>query len=227
MSELRNPSNAESPNPLALIHQLTHEARNALQRSQAALDRLRWRCAAQSDCLELVARVQAAHEEFLRLCEVTQSLADPLRVNRSAQDVGDFWREVMQDLAQSKLPVIADGTPAQARCELDRPRLKQVFRHAVSYLRSENPEAPAPTVALDLVDQNGRALVQWTFRRDGPALSPEERRRFGTLAADGRPRKHQLYLALAQKIVAAHDGQFFLADGPGVKLVLQLPRSSP
>jgi two-component system sensor kinase FixL len=57
---------------------LTHEGRNALQRSQACLEMLALEVQDRPKALDLVRRIQAAQDDLARLCEeVRRTVAPP------------------------------------------------------------------------------------------------------------------------------------------------------
>ncbi|MGH7134098.1 MAG: response regulator, partial [Pirellulales bacterium] len=112
---------------------LTHESRNALQRSKACLEMLALEVEGQPSALELVRRIERAQEHLQQLYEEVRDYAAPIVLKREVCDLQMVWRECWSDLAPMHEPkriqlresVDAGG----AHCSADRFRLTQVFRN--------------------------------------------------------------------------------------------------
>src|SRR5262249_2788194 len=129
------PQAGSSESIAGMIRQLTHEARNALQHSQAALERLRWRLADQPEALAQLALAQGAQEEMVRLCEAAHVCTAPLTLHRDWHDVGEIgWEAAARGVAQAGQVQVVDKLGAVSRrCEVDRTRLIQAFRYLLGY----------------------------------------------------------------------------------------------
>src|SRR5205807_635786 len=77
---------------------LTHESRNAIQRSQACLERLMWKLHDRPEALDLVARAQRAQNDLLRLYEDVRSYAAPVRTAPAVCDLREVWRDAWERL---------------------------------------------------------------------------------------------------------------------------------
>jgi len=76
-----------------MVAGLAHESRNALQRSQACLERLSWKLADRPAVLDLVARAQKAQDDLSHLLEDVRQFAAPFRLACRPVDVAEVWRE--------------------------------------------------------------------------------------------------------------------------------------
>ncbi len=208
-----------------IVRQLSHEARNVLQRSQGALERLRWRLAGHDESLALLSHAEAAQLEMVRLCEAALDFVTPLKIQRAPHNLADVWRESVAGMP-GHVAVTTNFGSVSLNCALDRGRLVQAFRHLLGFLTATAQDTAGLTMTATETLLAGRPSVQLTFQQSGPSLTAEEARQLFDPFATDRPRKHQLGLAVARKIIEAHDGRLFLDQGPGLNLVLQLPRSA-
>jgi PAS domain S-box-containing protein len=212
---------------------LAHEGRNALQRSQACLDRAAWRLQEQSDVLDLVRRAQQAQQDLVYLFEDVRSYAAPLRLDLQFCDLAEVCNDAWENLAS-----LREGRDAQLSMEAstgsffwlcDRPRMQQVFR----ILLENALDACSDPMRIDIVcretPQAGRHTLQITVRNNGPDLTAEQRRRIFEPFFTTKLKGTGLGMAIARRIVEAHGGGLTLgaADRPGAEFVLTLPRSVP
>src|SRR5262249_30979496 len=111
------------------------------------------------------------------------------------------------------------------RCEVDRTRLIQAFRYLLAYTTGTTTGPVVLTVTSEDCRLADKSALQFGIRLDRSAPPAADRDGFFDAFDLERPRKHQLSLAAAYKIIQAHEGRLSLDAGPKMGLVLQLPRS--
>jgi PAS domain S-box-containing protein len=209
---------------------LAHESRNALQRGQACLERLRWKLTGQPEALDLLARAQRAQQDLVRLYEDVREYAAPVAVEPAPCDLAAVWRRAWADVL-----ALVPGRGAELREEAaecwaraDAFRLGQVFRNLFENSLAASPGRVRVTVACGPAEPGGGPAVRVAVRDDGPGLSAEQRRRvfepFFTTKAKGTG----LGLAIVKRIVEAHGGTVGVGDAPagGAEVVFTLPRGT-
>src|SRR5262249_45648065 len=116
-----------------MVAGLAHESRNALQRSQGCLERLRWQLQDRPEALDLVTRTERALDDLHRLFNDVGEYARPIPLERTMCNLAEIWREAWGHLAAlhpnrpATLQEAACGVDLS--CNVDRFRLGQVFRN--------------------------------------------------------------------------------------------------
>jgi PAS domain S-box-containing protein len=214
-----------------MVAGLAHESRNALQRTLACLERLRFRLEHQAEALDLVERAQQAQEQLARLFEDLRSFAAPMRLHVEDGIIADLWREAWQEVCAShpdKRATLAEGFEEHPhRCAADRFRMIQVFRNLF-----DNAFAACEgevKVHIDVTDlDQGRALCIH-IRDHGPGMSDEARQHLFEPFFSTRMRGTGLGMTIARRIVEAHGGELTLVSTSpaGTEFSIILPRSTP
>jgi PAS domain S-box-containing protein len=209
---------------------LAHESRNALQRGQACLERLRWKLHGQPEALDLLARAQQAQHDLLRLYEDVREYAAPVAVEPAPCDLAAVWRRAWADVL-GLLP----GRDAKLREEAaecwvrgDAFRLGQVFRNLFENSVTASPGPVRVTLTCGPADLNGRPVVRVAVRDDGPGLSEEQKRRVFEPFFTTKVKGTGLGLAIVKRIVEAHGGTVAVGDAPegGAEVAFTLPRGT-
>jgi two-component system, LuxR family, sensor kinase FixL len=211
---------------------LAHESRNALQRSQACLERLRWQLQDRPEALDLVSRLQTAQEDLVRLYEDVRGYAAPIRLDVKPCDVGAAWREAWEALApqrQGRDAALEEETAGtDLGCRADRFRLGQVFRNVFENALAAGPDPVRVTIACAEETLNNRPALRVAVRDSGPGLTPEQRQRIFEPFYTTKTHGSGLGMSIARRIVEAHDGQISVGDPEaGAEIVLTLPRNAP
>jgi signal transduction histidine kinase len=210
---------------------LAHESRNALQRTVACLERLRWMLAGPPQALELLNRAQRAQEDLVRLFEDVRSYAAPLRITAVPCDLAGAWREAWENVRgqfpDQSVRLEEETAGADLRCQADRYRLRQVF--GILLENSLAAGAARVRIVAEPAEVGGRPALRVTVRDDGEGLNEEQRRRLFEPFFTTKVKGTGLGLAIARRIVEAHGGQIAVADKapPGAEIVLVLPRGEP
>src|SRR6185295_1735254 len=74
-----------------MVTGLAHESRNALQRSMACLETLATEVEDRPEALDLVRRVQKAHNHLQHLYEEVRNYAAPMNLSCEIVNVADVW----------------------------------------------------------------------------------------------------------------------------------------
>jgi C4-dicarboxylate-specific signal transduction histidine kinase len=210
---------------------LAHEARNALQRARACLERLRFRLEGQPECLDLLARMQAAQGDLHHLYEDVREYAAPIHLDARACDLRQVWRQAWEDLASDR-----HGRPAELReedgrldlgCVADPFRLKQLFRNLLDNALVAG--ARRIVIRCAQAELEGRPAVQIAVCDDGPGFTPEQSGKLFEPFYTTRVHGTGLGLAICKRIVQAHGGSIAAGGGtaPGAEVVVTLPRRGP
>ncbi|QDU92627.1 ATP-binding protein [Lignipirellula cremea] len=211
---------------------LTHESRNALQRSQACLDLLADRLDDQPGSLELLESIQRAQDDLYRLYEEVRAYAAPIHVRPQRCDVGEILRKAWCDTA-----VMREGrdasleehtTEVDLHCEVDAFALGQVFRNILENAVQACSDPVRIEVEYAATTGTAAPSLSITIGDNGPGLPPQHVDRvfdsFFTTKTEGAG----LGMAIARRILQAHDGQIIARSsrGGGAEFVTTLPRKS-
>jgi two-component system, LuxR family, sensor kinase FixL len=206
---------------------LTHESRNALQRSSACLEMLELEVEDRPGALDLIARARRAQEQLRSLYEEVRQWAAPLKLRRQPFDVAQVWREAWTHVIQlypqgrARLKEHARGSTTAS---VDRLLLEQVFRNTFENALEVTPAGGS--IWLECRQEQtaaGDSLVI-AIRDEGPGLSPDQQCRifepFFTTKAKGTG----LGMAISHRIVSAHDGVIAAKSPGGAQIEITLPR---
>jgi signal transduction histidine kinase len=208
-----------------LVTGLAHESRNALQRSQACLTMLELRMQDRPDALDLLGRLQNAHDDLHRLYEDVREYAAPIQLHPRVCDLAQVWREAWADLAP--LAELREETGGlDLRCLADPFQLKQLFRNLLDNALHAADDPVRVTVYCRAAQIEGMPALQVAVRDNGPGIAEELQQKvfepFFTTKAHGTG----LGLAICKRIVEAHGGLIAVGDGTsaGAEILVTLPR---
>jgi PAS domain S-box-containing protein len=208
---------------------LAHESRNALQRGQACLDRLRWRLDDQPELADLVTRARQANNDLLRLYEDVGRYAAPLGIDRRPCDVARVWREAWANLTSlfpGRDARLDEDAGCECVCHADAFRLGQVFRNVFENSLAACADPVRVTVRCREVATAAGPALEVAVRDNGPGLNAEQRQRLFEPFYTTKVRGTGLGMAIAKRIVEAHGGRIAVGDpaGPGAEILFTLPR---
>lgn len=209
---------------------LTHESRNALQRSKACLEMLALEVEDRPEALELVRRIEKAQEHLQQLYEEVRSYAAPINLKRESCDLHHLWRETWSQLAplhqEKNIRLQDESGGGELRCQVDPFALGQVIRNILENAIHAASQDGAIAVRSGSSEVEGKPGIWLSFHDSGAGLDPEQRERifepFYTTKAKGTG----LGMAIARRIMHSHGGQIEVGNrpGPGAEIVLILPR---
>jgi len=112
--------------------------------------------------------------------------------------------------------------------EVDRLALGQVFRNILENSLIACPDPVEIKARWSEGHKNGHGEIRISLRDNGPGMSPETRQRLFEPFFTTRTQGTGLGMAIAKRIVEAHDGQIAVAGGlgQGTEILITLPRSN-
>jgi signal transduction histidine kinase len=165
-----------------------------------------------------------------RLYEEVRSYAAPMKLHKTPCDLTEVLEETWEQLAlrrQNRVARLAQKTGGlQPASNVDRMALGQVFRNILenSLIACSDPVEIA--ACWSEVQRNGQSEIQVAVRDNGPGLTPEIRQRLFEPFFTTRTQGTGLGMAIAKRIVEAHEGQIAVGSevGRGTEIVITLPR---
>jgi two-component system, LuxR family, sensor kinase FixL len=216
-----------------MVAGLAHESRNALQRSEACLERLRFRLTEQPEALDLVRRVQKAHDDLRRLFEDVRVYAGPVQLEREVCDLAEVWREAWAQLAIRRegrdVTLGEDSGDTGLECLVDRFRLQQVFWNVFDNALAACPDPVRIVVRCATTTLAGKRALRLAVRDNGPGLTAEQGRKIFEPFFTTKVKGTGLGMAIAKRIVEAHGGGVAVGecDPPGAEILITLPVRKP
>lgn len=207
---------------------LTHESRNALQRSFASLELLELEIEDRPRATELVKRTKHAQEQLRQLYEEVRQWAAPLSPSRAACNLKAVWREAWGQVTQvhsSGRQALREQIECEPTCRIDRSLLHYVFRNIFENAVEVTPDEGSVWVLSSKASSNGNATLRVAIRDDGPGLTPEQQARIFEPFFTTKTKGTGLGMALCQRIVHAHDGAISATSPGGAEIEIILPLS--
>ncbi|HWB11723.1 MAG TPA: ATP-binding protein [Pirellulales bacterium] len=209
---------------------LTHESRNALQRSKACLEMLALEVEDRPEALDLVRRIERAQEHLYHLYEEVRTYAAPINLNREVCDLRALWRETWAHIVQlspdKQVEFSEEIDCDDLRGRVDRFAIEQVFRNILENALSAVANEGKITVGCKAVLLEGKPAVRLRFRDNGPGMSEEQRQRIFEPFYTTKTKGTGLGMAIAKRIIQSHGGQIEAGDRPGAgaEIIVTLPR---
>ncbi len=210
---------------------LTHESRNALQRSQACLEMLSRRVADRPEAVELVQRIQRAQDDLHQLYEEVRQYAAPLKLDPRPTAildvVGETWEQLKLTRHARDARLMLPGFPSGTNLCIDRFAMRQVFRNILENALAACTDPVRIEISVESSAREGVSGTRIAIRDNGPGLSEEQRagifRPYYTTKTQGTG----LGMTICQRIVEAHGGEMSLGAGPGAEILIWLPAEGP
>lgn len=225
---------------------LTHESRNALQRSHACLAELELDLAGMPNCLTLVRKVQRALDDLHQLLEEVRNYAAPIILERRQYSLPQLVREAWQSLLDVKgqghaphLDIHIQSDFPQT-CLIDPHRFMQVIRNLLDNAWFACREPKAIEVHLKFLRPTHGVtgeVCRLEVIDNGPGVPQAEAERIFSPFYTTKTKGTGLGLALIRRYVEAHGGQVFVDTASfetnqnpavscaGAKFVVEFPRN--
>jgi PAS domain S-box-containing protein len=208
---------------------LVHESRNALQRSYACLEMLALEVEDRPEAMDLVARTQRAQDQLRHLYEEVRQWAAPVNVCRQKTDLSVVWREAWQHVIQVNRKGVAlqENLECTPFCLADRSMLGQVFRNIFENAVEVSSDQGVVELHCLNGEGTGKDELRITIRDAGPGLSAEQQARMFEPFYTTKSKGTGLGMAIAQRIIHAHQGQIAASSPHGAQIELTLPKAPP
>jgi len=210
---------------------LAHESRNALQRSQACLERLALRVQDRPEVADLIEGIQNAQDHLHQLYEAVRSYAAPIRLEVAPCHLGEViqeaWSHLVRQWRGRDVEIGEEFEGVDPRLEADPFALQQVMRNVLENALNacEDPVRIRIRLSEELLDE--RPAIACAIRDNGPGLTPEARTKIFEPFFTTKIRGTGLGMAISRRIVQAHGGRVGAGGnhGEGTEIVITLPRS--
>jgi signal transduction histidine kinase len=214
-----------------MVAVVTHEARNALQLTQANLEMLAEEVVGQAEPTRLVNRIQQIQDDLKTLFEDIRSSVAPLVLKPQRSNLAATVRKAHEEL-QAPTPTkqielreefVGDAEP---QCDVDAFRIGQVFRNLFENSLAACPAPVVIHVRYENGDFAGRAALRVIVRDNGPVLNAEQKQKIFDPFYTTKHKGTGLGMAIAKRIMEAHDGDISVGtcEQGGAEFVLTLPR---
>jgi hypothetical protein len=157
--------------------------------------------------------------EFVRPRVLQPAVVDVRNVARAA------WKEALTHPDLPRVELVETGVAVDTACEIDAFAVRQVFRNIFENSLAACLQAAEITASYEETEIAAMPALKIVIRDNGPGLSEEQR--YMAFVPFYTTKQHGLGLGLtiAKQIVEAHGGEIYLADGPGMALVVVLRRA--
>ncbi len=209
---------------------LAHESRNAFQRSHACLEMLTLELEGRPSELELVERTQRALDHVHKLYEEVRDYAAPIILDRHMCDLSHLWRDAWSHLdiirGDQRIKLVESIDVGNPSCEVDWFAIGQVFRNILENAISVCADQGSIEVRCVEHELNGCDALRISIRDDGPGIASDICGDVFEAFFTTKTKGTGLGMAIAKRIVEAHDGTIELGDhGAGAEFIVTLPRA--
>lgn len=217
-----------------MITGLTHESRNALQRSQACLELLEMEVEDRPAAVDLIRRIQKAQDHLHHLYEEVRDYAAPIRLERRLCNLARSWRDTWSHLEVDRSGRSVSLTEhlelEEPVCRIDPNAMEQVFRNI--FENSLSACAASGNIDIEVVSArlNRQEAVRIAVRDTGPGFEPNSLEHVFDPFFTTKTKGTGLGMAIARRIVEAHNGTITAVnaqnqDGTirGAEIIITLP----
>lgn len=208
---------------------LSHESRNDLQCAKACLEILALELDGRPQALDLVRRIEHAHDHLILLYEDLRGYAAPIAIHRNVHSVSDIvldaWNSLLP-LRKDRLVRLNGSNDTDAvYCAVDRPRLEQVFRNILENALAACPDPVEIRWGVSAAEAEGEQVVQIVLEDNGPGLSDEQQQRLFDAFYTTKSNGTGLGMTICKQIVEAHGGKIDVNSRPGwgAEFIVTLP----
>jgi signal transduction histidine kinase len=205
---------------------LAHESRNAFQRSQAALETLSLELEDRPVAVQLIERIQRAHDHLLHLYEEVLQFARPVRLElhhiHVEQLVHQTWDHLLTLSAAKNLRVAIQGTAPPISA--DPFAVEQILRNVLENAIHASDPGALVEITVDPTWIGQLAAIRIVIRDFGKGIPDAYLERIFEPFFTTRSRGTGLGLPIARRLAEGHGGSLELhrAD-PGTVAEITLP----
>ncbi|MFK8111619.1 MAG: protoglobin domain-containing protein [Rubripirellula sp.] len=210
---------------------LAHESRNAFQRSQASLETLALEVSDRPEAVELIRRIERAHDHLLHLYEEVLQFAKPVVLELELHRIEDLimatWAHITEAKGYSKdrLTVGMDSSISTIKC--DAFAVEQVLRNLIENALAVSPESVNVHVRVEPDWQGNEKAVRIEVVDGGPGIAKQHLERIFEPFFSTRSRGSGLGLPIARRLTEAHGGSLeLITSDSGTTAYLILPEVS-
>lgn len=217
-----------------VARRLAHEVKNPLTPIRLAAERLRMKLGGKLEPAD-DAMLERASSTIVAQVEALRTLVDafgdyarepllkrePLRFDELLRDVVTLYQQ-----GDGGLEFRLDLQPGPEGLSADGGRLRQLLHNLIRNAREAQPgEGAAIRVGSHVVEESGARWLEVALQDHGPGFPAAVLEKPFEPYVTDKPGGSGLGLAICRKIVAEHDGQIRLANGPdgGALVVFRLP----
>lgn len=207
---------------------LAHESRNAFQRSQAALETLLLELEDRPAAVQLIERIQRAHDHLLHLYEEVLQFARPVRLELQTLQLDSLLKQTWEHLTISanakNLQLLCEASEDLPHVSADPFAVEQIFRNLLENAIEASPSQGTIACTISHTWLGGEPAVEMTVRDFGKGIPVAYIGRIFEPFFTTRPRGTGLGLPIARRLAEGHGGTLNLATAePGTKATLVLP----
>ncbi len=207
---------------------LAHESRNAFQRSQAALETLLLELEDRPAAVQLIERIQRAHDHLLHLYEEVLQFARPVRLELQQLHLDSLVRQTwdhLRDAVSSKQVRLAlQADPTHTAITADPFALEQILRNLLENAIEASHAGSELQVTIAAAWLGSQPASRLVVRDFGKGIPEKYRDRLFEPFFTTRPRGTGLGLPIARRLAEGHGGSLDLnAAEPGTIATLTLP----
>lgn len=211
---------------------LAHESRNALQRSQSSLERLKIRSHNDEHSLDLIERAQTAQDELHELYERVRAYAAPIQLKHELHDLGELLMQAWENLETERVGRAIDFDPGfgadfDRRAQVDALVMLRVFGNLLSNALAAADDPVKLQVSWRNAAVDDRPALEIEIGDNGPGLPVELYQQIFVPFFTTKQSGTGLGLALVKRYVESHGGWVApdKSDLGGASFRLVLPRA--
>jgi PAS domain S-box-containing protein len=211
---------------------LSHENRNALQNCLAALQMLRRIVDKEGRHVKYVEAAIKALDGLRHTYEDIRQYAAEMKLEKEPASLTELWRETWTDLTarliERDVHLVEAWDAGNCFCEMDRARIKQVFRNIIENSLDACPDPVEITVSCERAALDSQSALRITVLDNGPNAQEIDTGRIMEAFYTTKAKGTGLGLAVVQRVVEAHGGRVHAGPAPdrGFQVVVHLPCSA-
>lgn len=207
---------------------LAHESRNAFQRSQAALETLLLELEDRPAAVQLIERIQRAHDHLLHLYEEVLQFARPVRLELQTIQLDvllkQTWDHVTLSANAKGLQLQIDAAENLPHISADPFAIEQILRNLLENAIEASPAESTILCTITPTWLGSEPAVELTVRDYGKGIPAAYIERIFEPFFTTRSRGTGLGLPIARRLAEGHGGTLKLsAVAPGTVATLVLP----